>query len=87
MSKREELLNELKAIRLELFRNTANLDTMISDLEAMLNDESEQEDYIKMCIRMRARYREDLIRVNGYDRLCEREKDIWRQLLETKEES
>ena len=85
MSHREELLEQLKKIRLEWFRSAAHLDRVITEIEHGLE---ETDDVInQMYIRMMRAHREDSCKVNGWDEILKLENVVWQQLIETKEES
>ena len=86
MSKRQELIEKLKAIRLEKFRDAADLDRRIQDLELVTGDPAGPE-WIHCYDLTEAEHREDSVKICGWDKLCEQEAEIGRQLRELKEES
>lgn len=86
MSKTEELVQELRRIQLELFRNAASLDMAITDVELFLQDNAEEE-FKRLSVNLVGARRRDVIRICKYDKLDELEKDIWQQIRESMEES
>lgn len=78
----KELIEELKVIRLGLFRSAANLDQFISKLEVGLDDPAGPE-YDKMYARQQQAFREDLTRILEYDKLIMKEKEIWQKIVDS----
>lgn len=87
MSHREELLEQLKKIRLEWFRSAANLDYIIANLERDLEDPKSHEIGKVFDIRAMRNYRNDSAKVYGWDEIFKLENVVWQQLIETKGES
>ena len=87
MSHREELLEQLKAIRLELFRNAASLDMAIASIERELGNESTDDEPKRMYIIAECHHREDQVFAHDWYKIFELENVVWQQLCKTKEES
>lgn len=83
MSDRKELLNQLKAIRLELFRNAASLDRTIAVVERELDDKSNDDEMKRMYIRAEQNYRYDRVVTSDWHKLFELEDVIWQQLVKS----
>ena len=76
------ILEELKEIRLALFRSAATLDNAIESVELFLNDKADDE-YKRMSIIMQRNYRDELRRVFKYDKIDDKEKDAWQRLIDS----
>lgn len=83
MSHREELLEQLKAIRLELFRDAASLDRAILMIERELDDESTDDEMKRMFILAECHHREDQVFTRDWHKLFELENVVWRQLVKS----
>ena len=81
----QKLLDELKAIRLELFRSSAGLDLAIRSIETdiMAMDEKASPEYVRTLIASEKEYRATMATIQGWDKLVEREKEIWMKLIES----
>lgn len=91
MSHREELLNQLKMIRLEWFRSAANLDRIIDEIEYELSevdgDDDTSNEMFHLYIRMMAAHRTDAAKMHGWDEIQKLESVVWQQLIDSKKES
>ena len=83
--KTKELIGELKAIRLELFRSAAGLDGFITQLDNDLDklDGRAGPDYVKTKVRWLQVHREDEMRIREYDKLIAKEKEIWQKIVDS----
>lgn len=81
----KKLIEELKVIRLELFRSAASLDGFIAQLDNDLDklDGRAGPDYVKTKVRWLQVHREDEIRVLEYDKLISKEKEIWQKIIDS----
>lgn len=75
-----EAIKELESIRLDLFRSAANLDKIIGNLELVKDDQAGSE-YIRWYISHSMTARKEIARVCDWDKLNERENEIWQKLL------
>ena len=79
VNKTDMILEKLKEVRLELFRNAANLDTAIRNIEINLDEHNRE--YLKMLVRCEQCERESYNIVTDYDKLIRKEQEIWEQLI------
>lgn len=79
---RYEIIEELKNIRLELFRSAASLDEAIRKTESFQEEEMDRE-YLKLAICRTAALREEFKRHYNWDILNDKEREAWQKLLET----
>lgn len=79
LTKKEQALEELKEIRLQLFRNAANLDMIIYDIENHL-DEHNQE-WFKMFICCNQTHRDNYNVITEYAKLIHKEEEAWKHLI------
>lgn len=86
MANRKELFTKLRSIQIELFRNAADLDRTITELE-LVSDDPAGEEYIRLFNCQKVASRTATISMCKWDKLYEQEKDIWQQLINAKEES
>lgn len=87
MSHREELLEQLKKIRLEWFRSAAGLDRAITCIERELGDESNDDEMKRFYIAAERNFRNDQVVIRDWHRLFELEDVVWQQLCNAKGES
>ena len=73
-----KLIGELKGVVLNLHRSAGGLDNVIQSIENEIENISEE--YLKFFIKAQANYRRDYTNVLGS--IEEREKLIWRKLIE-----
>lgn len=78
----KKMIEELKAIRLELFRSAASLDKSIGDIEHFVGDPGGVK-IAAVGIAYTAQYRMEQVRVYEWDKLKERETEAWRKLLDS----
>ena len=71
----------LKEVVLNLYRSAGSLDEYIRLLESELESPGCNDEYMEIYAKQIAGYRMDLKTRRGYDKLDEREKDIWQQLI------
>lgn len=80
-TKQKEILEELKQVRLEMFRMTASLDNVISDLELGIKDDDRE--YLKHYIVCLLQHRKEIIRVSEWNKLLEKENELCLKLQES----
>lgn len=79
MEEKKKLIEELKQIMLDMYRNAANLDSFIQYLEGQV--ELDRSSYSKMYIQTQYVYRLDQKRVCNYSSLDARENSVWERLI------
>lgn len=79
--KADKKLDELRNIRLALFRSAACLDDVIKNIERL--DGSSNDEYVKLFIRTQRSYREDCVKIREYDKLNEQEQNAWQNLIDS----
>lgn len=79
MEEKKKLIEELKQIMLDMYRNAANLDRFIQYLEGQV--ELDRSSYSKMYIQTQYVYRLDQKRVCNYSSLDARENSVWERLI------
>ena len=67
---------------LDLHRSAGNLDENIRMLEIELEQHEHEDEYSNIFIRQVQRYRADTKTHREYDKLDEKENDIWQQLID-----
>lgn len=75
----KKLIEDLKAIRLELFRSAANLDETITQIEICIHKEKNA-DFVRMVV---GSMREDISKCHNWEQLNELEKETWTKLIES----
>ena len=74
-------IEELKEVVINLYRSAGSLDEYIRLLESELEHPVCNNEYAEIYAKQIAGYRMDLKERRGYDKLDEREKEIWQQLI------
>ena len=77
----KEHIEELKEVVLELHRSAANLDEYVQMLEIELGNPALENKYADMLIKRCQTYRMVYKHDSGFNRLNEKENDIWMQLI------
>ena len=77
----KEHIEELKEVVLELHRSAANLDEYVQMLEIELGNPVLKNKYADMLTKRYQTYRMEYKHTRGFDRLNEKENDIWMQLI------
>lgn len=78
MEEKNKLIEELKQIMLDMYRNAGSLDMYIQYLEGVELDRSE---YSKTYIQAQYACRMDQKRTRNYSSLDAREKSVWERLI------
>lgn len=78
----KKLIEDLKAIRLELFRSAANLDLAIEQIEISMHKENKN-DFIRMVAKGMRDQREMTSVHHNWEHLNELEKETWAKLIES----
>lgn len=74
-------IDELKQIVIDLHRSAGSLDVIIQHLETTLSEKDEDSKFWKAYIQAERDYRRSKKETLSYDRLEEREDDVWYKLL------
>lgn len=83
----EKLIEELKQIMLDMYRNAGELDRFIQNLELetdgrySLETSPKDPGYLKMFIQTQYAYRMDKKRICSYSSLDTRENSVWQRLI------
>ena len=81
MEEKKKLIEELKQIMLDMYRNAANLDSFIQCLENPMMTNSGNLEYDKMYVDSQYMHRRYQKSVLDYDRLDERENSVWERII------
>lgn len=87
MDEKKKLIDELKQIMLDMYRNAGELDRFIQNLEwetdgrYSLETSPKDPEYLKMFIQAQYAYRMDQKRVCSYSSLDARENSVWQRLI------
>lgn len=75
------LIEELKEVMMDLYRSAGNLDEIIRSVEGTIETYSNDESYISCLVKSQARYRMEYKHQTEFDKLDEKEKEIWQKLI------
>lgn len=78
----KSVIEALEALRLDMFRSAAYLDKTICEVRAVMDD-PHGEEYIKEVVRQAIAFRRDRVNVCNWNKIDERERDLWKRLLDT----
>lgn len=74
-------IEELKRIVIDLHRSAGSLDVIVQHLETTLSEKDEDSRFFTSYIQAEKDYRRSMKEALSYDRLEEREDDVWYKLL------
>ena len=77
-------IEEMKGVMMNLYRSASDLDRFIRDIESeSIKDDDNDNDYIRMVVMMKQRYRVDSKKSNNRFDLDKQEKEAWDHLIES----
>ena len=75
-------IEEMKGVMMNLYRSASDLDRFIRDIESE-SIKDDDNDYIRMFVMMKQRYRVDSKKSNNRFDLDKQEKEAWDHLIES----
>lgn len=78
----KKLIEELRVIMLDMYRNASDLDQWIQHLERLMNDETiDGTELLNLHIRTLTSYRRDVKQLKNFRSLDAREESVWERLI------
>ena len=77
----KKVIEELKTIMLDMYRNASDLDQWIQQVERLMGDETIDPELLNLHIKTLLSYRMDIKLNRSYDTLDQRELIVWKKLI------